>query len=105
MGVINLRQREKLQMAEVLEKLKAQLCARGAKTVRGLGRAFRIMDNLDGNRKVDAGEFAVGLQEFGVECSKDEMAALSALLDKNGDGVIDFDEFLVAIRGKLNAKR
>jgi hypothetical protein len=56
----------------VLHKLKEQLKARGATTVRGLGRTFRIFDNLDGNRKVDAGEFLTGLNEIGVQISKAE---------------------------------
>lgn len=56
----------------VLNRLREQLNARGAKTVRGLGRAFRIMDSLDGNRKVDSGEFFTSLQEFGVRITKPE---------------------------------
>ena len=38
----------------ILEKVRAQLKARGAKTIRGLGRTFRQLDSFDGNRKVDA---------------------------------------------------
>jgi hypothetical protein len=56
----------------VLNRLKDQLNARGASTIRGLGRTFRIMDNYDGNRKVDAQEFFTGLQEFGVRITKAE---------------------------------
>ena len=56
----------------VLNRLRDQLNARGAATIRGLGRAFRIMDNVDGNRKIDSQEFFVGLQEFGVRFTKAE---------------------------------
>jgi hypothetical protein len=48
------------------------LKARGETTVRGLGRVFRIFDNLDGNRKVDRGEFLTGLNEIGVQVTKAE---------------------------------
>jgi hypothetical protein len=48
------------------------LKARGDTTIRGLGRVFRIFDNLDGNRKVDRGEFLTGLNEIGVQISKAE---------------------------------
>jgi len=48
------------------------LNARGATTIRGLGRTFRALDSYDGNRKVDAGEFFVGMQEHGVKLSKAE---------------------------------
>ena len=89
----------------VLDKLRSQLQARGAKTVRGLGRSFRAFDSLDGNRKVDKGEFFTGLQENGVQVTAAEANALHALLDTDGDGTINFDEFLVGVRGKLNAQR
>ena len=56
----------------VLNRFRDQLNARGAQTVRGLGRSFKIFDNVDGNRKIDAGEFFVGLQENGVKCTKAE---------------------------------
>ena len=38
----------------VLEKMRSQLNARGAKTIRGLGRVFRNFDSFDGNHKVDS---------------------------------------------------
>lgn len=92
-------------MTLVLDKLRSQLQKRGAKTIRGLGRSFRCFDSLDGNRKVDQGEFIVGLQENGVQVTTAEAKALHALLDTDGDGCINFDEFLVGVRGKLNAQR
>jgi hypothetical protein len=39
---------------------------RGTKTIRGMGRAFKTMDSIDGNRKVDKEEFFWGLKDFGV---------------------------------------
>ena len=89
----------------VLDKMRAQLQARGAKTIRGLGRTFRHFDSQDGNRKCDANEFLTGLQDIGVNVSKAECDALMAMLDTDGDGHINFDEFLVGVRGTLNDKR
>ena len=45
----------------MLQKVKDALNSRGAKTIRSLGRVFRSLDSYDGNKKVDAGEFYVGL--------------------------------------------
>ncbi len=53
------------------------------------------MDYVDGNRKLDKGEFLVGLREIGIQITEQEVIALMKVLDKNGDGNIDFDEFLV----------
>jgi Ca2+-binding EF-hand superfamily protein len=95
-------------MADVvtaLNKVRAQLEARGARTIRGLGRTFRALDSFDGNRKVDAQEFSVGLRENGCDLSNAELSALFAYFDKDCDGHVNFDEFLVGIRGELNARR
>ena len=54
-------------MPALLEKVKAALRKRGSKTIAGLARTFRALDSYDGNRKVDASEFWVGLKENGVE--------------------------------------
>ena len=78
--------------------------ARGARTIRGLGRVFKAMDT-DGNRKVDAQEFFVGLNECGCELSKDETDSVLAHFDTDGDGNVNFDEFLKGIRGEMSAER
>ena len=51
----------KLLLNVVLNRLREQLAARGATTIRGLGRSFKLFDSYDGNRKVDGQEFFVGL--------------------------------------------
>ena len=59
-------------MCKVLEKMRAQINARGAKTIRGLGRVFRNFDSFDGNHKVDAQEFFSGLKEIQVDVTEAE---------------------------------
>ena len=56
------------------------------------------MDSYDGNRKVDAQEFFIGMQEAGIQLTKVEADALMAYFDTDGDGHINYDEFLVGIR-------
>ena len=91
-------------MVLVLEKVRADLEARGAQTIRGLGRQFKIMD-LEGDRKLDKQEFYWGLKDLGCGLSKDECACLLECLDTNQDGYINFDEFLLGIRGRPNEVR
>ena len=57
---------------ELLSMVREQLQARGAKTIRGLGRVFRNIDSVDGNRKIDRGEFLSGLKELGLQPSQDQ---------------------------------
>ena len=86
----------------VLERVREQIKARGAKTIRGLGRTFRNFDSFDGNHKIDANEFYSGLCEIGVRVSQQEANALMRLFDTDGDGHVNFDEFLVGIRVSSN---
>ena len=88
----------------VVAKVKTQMASRGARTIRGLGRVFRTIDD-SGNRKVDAQEFFVGLNECGCNLTKAETDLLLATYDTDKDGNVNFDEFLVMMRGSLNATR
>jgi len=60
---------------------------------------------MDGNRKLSKEEFYEGLKSFNVTLNKVELDSVVTLLDVNKDGIVDFDEFLVGIRGKPNPKR
>jgi Ca2+-binding EF-hand superfamily protein len=55
--------------------------------------------DFDGNRKIDKQEFYTGLKEYNVAITKREAEILLEYLDTNEDGFVNFDEFLVAIRG------
>lgn len=92
-------------VVEVLASLRQQLEKRGSKSIRDLGRTFRALDSFDGNRKVDRQEFTVGLRENGVNLSAQEYSILFDYFDKDHDGTVCFDEFLVGIRGKPNSRR
>jgi len=52
--------------------MRSQINARGAKTIRGLGRVFRNFDSFDGNKKIDANEFFSGLREIQVDVTEKE---------------------------------
>ena len=55
-------------------------------------------DSFDGNHQIDAEEFYSGLCEIQVQVTRAEANALMALFDTDGDGHVNFDEFLVGIR-------
>merc|ERR1719469_846027 len=91
--------------AAVLEKFKATVLARGGSGgIATLGRSFRIMDH-DRSGSLDADELSIGLRRYGLPLSKDEIEELIDAIDKGGGGMIDYDEFLVALRGDINPRR
>ena len=52
----------------------------------------------NGNKKLECDDFRWGLMDYGVSVSKEESAEILNHFDKNGDGRVDFDEFLVCLR-------
>merc|ERR1719474_1173560 len=58
-----------------------------------LKEVFKFMDK-DENGTIDPDEIKEVLGKLGVEISGDEIKDIMASLDENGDGVMDFDEFV-----------
>ena len=59
----------------------------------------------NGNRRLDGQEFYHGLCDQGCEISQEEVDCLMAHLDTDGDGSVNFNEFLTGIRGTPNDTR
>lgn len=91
-------------VASTIEKLRAQLFDKGARGLHGLARAFRIAD-FDGSRALDRDEFDEALRFAGLFLSLPEISALFKRFDSSGDGSVNFEEFLSALRGDLNERR
>lgn len=88
----------------LIAKVRGIINTRGQYAIRGLGRSFRIMDDRrDG--KLDREDFKWGLYDYGVKLTDEEFDMVLDAFDRNDDGKIDFTEFLVTLRGELNARR
>jgi Ca2+-binding EF-hand superfamily protein len=80
------------------------MLARGARSIIGIGRVFKIMDdNRSGT--LDLQEFAKGCQESRLDFTNTDVQTLFQAFDRNGDGTIAYDEFLRVVKGPMNAKR
>lgn len=88
----------------VLEKIKSACARRGANGIRGLQRMFKIMDD-NHSLSLSTEELATGLEDYGVVLSSKEQKQLVSCFDKNGDGFVDINEFLVRLRGNLAGRR
>ena len=90
--------------AQMIADIKETLKRRGAMAIRGIGRVFRILDD-NRNRQLDANELMWGLKDFDIHLSEEQTNVLIAHFDKDKSGTVNFDEFLVALRGELNDNR
>jgi Ca2+-binding EF-hand superfamily protein len=88
----------------LINDIKSKLQARGTLGIRGLGRMFRILDN-NGNRTLDIKELQYGLGDFGVYVDDEQAKIILNYFDRDRNGVVNYDEFLRAIRGDLNEFR
>lgn len=85
-----------------LERLRAQTLAHGASGIRGIGRAFRILDD-DNSKTLCFSEFKKGLEQYGLELeSNEEYREIFDRCDTNGDGTLDFEEFLKVLRPPMS---
>ena len=99
----NSKRQESLSKDPV-ELMRLKCLARGASGIKGLGRAFRIMDD-DGNRKLDYSEFKKGCYDYGLNLEDFEIKSAFDQFDKDGSQTIDFDEFLNALRPPMSKSR
>lgn len=65
---------------------------------------FRAMDR-NRNGSLDPVEFKYAMRDYGLGLSEIEVQQIVKYFDTNKDGKLSFTEFLVAIRGELNARR
>ena len=61
--------------------------------------AFRVFDQ-DGNGYITSEELEAVMIKLGENLTKDELTAMMIEADLDGDGRIDFDEFVVMMRNK-----
>ncbi|XP_064260334.1 calcyphosin-like protein isoform X2 [Passer domesticus] len=100
----NVAKRSLPKITNSLERLRMQCLARGSAGIKGLGKAFRILDG-NNSRSLDFNEFLRGLRHYAVLINKEEAQELFQIFDKDGSGKIDLDEFLVTLRPPMSNAR
>jgi Ca2+-binding EF-hand superfamily protein len=80
--------------------MRAALRARGAVGIRGLARNFQICDT-DGSRKLDHDELRKCLRLCKIDLQPHEFEALFTHADSDGSGLVDYEEFLRVVRGRM----
>ena len=81
----------------LVARVRDELKRRGAGGIIGLGRKFRIMDD-DGNKSLNMYEFTKAMRECELNLADHEIQMLFRHFDRDGDGGIDFDEFMALLQ-------
>lgn len=69
-----------------------------------LGRTFRIYDD-SGDRSLDIKEAKKAADELRIGLNDEECLRAFHIFDRDGNGTIDYEEFLRTIRGSMNQFR
>jgi len=89
---------------QMVQEIKETLKKRGAMAIRGISRVFKILDD-NRNRQIDLNELMWGLKDFDIHLNEEQARVLLKRFDRDGSGTVNFNEFLVALRGDLNENR
>ena len=88
----------------LVERFRNKLKARGSRGLVGLARQFKIMDD-NGSGTLDPYEFNKAISDFGIDIDQKDQMTLFKCFDYDGNGEIDFNEFIRVIVGPLNKFR
>lgn len=89
---------------ELAEILRQKLISRGARGFIGLQRQFKIMDD-NNSRSLDKYEFTKAISDYMLGFTEGETQKLFGYFDFDRSGLIEYDEFIRAIRGPMNSNR
>eukprot|EP00163_Fabomonas_tropica_P018952 TRINITY_DN3335_c0_g1_i3.p1 TRINITY_DN3335_c0_g1~~TRINITY_DN3335_c0_g1_i3.p1 ORF type:complete len:220 (-),score=68.69 TRINITY_DN3335_c0_g1_i3:147-806(-) len=95
-----------LLMEKIRAKIRTRANAEEGKpvSINKLGRHFRICDD-SGDGSLDRHELVKALTEYQLNLTNDELNLIITNLDRDGNGNVDYEEFLRAVRGRMNEKR
>ncbi len=89
----------------VCSGIRQKLIERGTNIIATLPKVFKSMPSYDGKDKVSVNDFFYALSQFGYNLRKEDAVLLVRFFDKDNSEMMNFDEFLLAIRGKPNEER
>ena len=90
---------------EVLSRYRQKLLEKGANTIATLPRVFHSLPSYDGRSRVSEADFFGALERAGLHIIKEEAVLISRFIDREGSSMLDFEEFLFALRGTPNEVR
>jgi Ca2+-binding EF-hand superfamily protein len=87
--------------AQLVDRFRQRLAARGSRGISGIGRQFKIMDD-NNSGTVCLEEFKKGMHDFRIGLTPSDSERLFKIFDTQKNGNLSYDEFLYGIRGEMN---
>ena len=78
---------------------------KGANKIATLPKLFKSLPSFDGISKVHSSDFFNALESCGLHIIKEDAVLICKFIDRNNSSLLDFEEFLFALRGRPNEKR
>ena len=89
----------------VISKYRQKLLEKGANTIATLPRNFKSRPSYDGVNQVNTTDFFEVLSSCGLHIIKEDASLICRFIDKTGSDMLNFEEFLFALRGRPNEER
>jgi Ca2+-binding EF-hand superfamily protein/riboflavin synthase len=89
---------------QLLQQLRSSFGAHGARSISGISRKFRVMDD-DGSGDLCLEEFKKALKEHVLGWTDEQIAEVFEWFDEDKSGAISYDEFLFGLKGEMNDRR
>jgi hypothetical protein len=86
-----------LEKKRILKKILFYISKMGVNGLASMMRTFKEFD-LDGSHSLSLDEFSRAMVYLNVPLQPSELAVINSVFDKDGNGVIDFDEFAHTIK-------
>ena len=94
-----------IEMNTLMNRIRDRIVARGAVGIKGIARLFLIADD-NTDKKLDVhNELPKLMNDIGIILNKTELNELVRLMDKDGTGTIDYEEFLYQMAPPMNETR
>jgi hypothetical protein len=93
---------KKLANSEISQTVARKLIGklRDREGMAAIGKMFEEFDT-DHSGRISPDEFAEGLHAFGMDLVREEVNALFALIDLDGDGDLELEEFMEFVKGQF----
>ena len=90
---------------DIINRIRQKIVERGGSNgIRSLGKLLAIMDN-SGDKRLSRDELMYGLRDYGISLTPTELEQVFFAFDRDRNGSVDIDEFLIAMKGDLNDRR